>query len=321
MQMKNKMPGVLLAIYALICAALAFFGLGDGLVGGALAFPFALLGSGLRSMSLSGGAGNICATVIYVIFCLLPVFGGLIKLKRKTWSGKDWLLVLLSGAMFGVMYMMINPGLLGSWGNQGQTVMKSVLGGACWSFFIGWLVLSLLRDLESHGRERVQRWMRVLLWALAAYFVTVAFGSGLGDMIQSIRHVRMGNTGRLAELGTSYLVIGLQFVSGALGNVLSALTALRGAELLEAMNRDRYSQETVEMAEALGCFCVRCLQITVIFSIFFNIAQLVLIKGLALVSVSVNIPLVSVAFVLAMMMLARFLRENKDLKDDNDMFI
>lgn len=319
--MKNKMPCVLLSAYALICAALAVFGLGESLVGGALAFPLGLVGSGLRSLSLSGGAGNICAIIIYVAFCLLPVLVGLIKLKRKIWSAKDWLLVLLSAVMFAVTYLMINPGLMNIWGTDGLPIMKAVAGGVFWSVLVCWLVLCLLRDLESHGRERVQRWMRVMLWILAAYFVTAGFGTGVGDMVQSIRHVRMGNTGRLNELGTSYFVIALQFVSVALANVLSALVALKGAELLGAMNEDRYSEETVEMAEKLGGFCIRSLQITVIFSMFFNLIQLPLMRSLALVSVNVNIPLVSIAFVLAVMMLARFLRENKDLKDDNDMFI
>lgn len=319
--MKSKAPYFFLFAYAILCAVLGGFGLEESIVGGAMAFPFDIVGTGLRSLSLSGGAENICAIIIYCVFCLLPVLAVLVKFKRKTWSSKDWLLVLLSAVMFAVTYLMINPGLLNIWGTESLPIMRAVAGGVFWSVMVSWLVLSLLRDLDSHGRERVQRWMRIMLWVLAAYFVTVAFASGVSDMVQSIRRVRMDNTGRLGQLGSSYLVIAMQFISLALGNVLSALVALRGAELLGAMSRDRYSEETVEMAEKLGGFCIRCLQITVLFSMLLNLLQLPLLRSLALINVSVNIPLVSIAFVLAVMMLARFLRENKELKDDNDMFI
>lgn len=319
--MKRKIPYILLTIYTLLCVVLAVSGLRESILGGALAFPLGILGSGLRSLSMTGTAGNVCAIIIYVIVCLLPVLYGLIKLKKKTWSDKDWLLILLSVVMFAVTYLMINPGLMNVWGREALPTMKAVAGGVFWSVLVSWLVLSLLRDLERHGRERVQRWLRVLLWALAAYFVTAAFSEGVNDMVSSIRHVRMGNTGRLDRLGTSYLVIAMQFVSAVLGDVLSALVALRGAELLGAMAKDRYSEETVDMAEALGAFCVRSLQITVLFSMLLNLVQLPLLRSLALVNVRVNIPLVSIAFVLAVMLLARFLRQNKELKDDNDMFI
>ena len=319
--MKRKTPYILLAAYALLCAVLAVSGLRESILGGALAFPLSILGSGLRSLSLTDATGNICAIIIYVIVCLLPVLAGLIKLKKKTWSHKDWLLILLSAVMFAVTYLMINPGLMNVWGREALPTMKAVAGGVFWSVLVSWLVLCLLHDLEIHGHERVQRWLRVLLWVLAAYFVTAAFGNGVNDMVSSIRHVRMGNTGRLAELGTSYLVIAMQFISAALGNVLSAWVALRGAELLGAMAKDRYSEETVDMAEALGALCIRSLQITVLFSMLLNLVQLPLLRSLALVSVSVNIPLTSIAFVLAVMLLARFLRENKELKDDNDMFV
>lgn len=319
--MKDKRPFFLLGVWAALCALLGWLGASVEFVSGVMAFPFEQLGSLLRRLSLSGGAGNICAIIIYVCLCLLPLIPAAVKAKKNNFSAGDWLLVLLCPVLAGVLYVMINPALISFWGEESLPAMKAIFGGVCWSVLVSWLVLSVLGDIQSHGSGNIQRWLRVLLWLMAAYFAAEAFGGGISDMVSTVKHVQAGNTGRLGELGTSYLAIALQFVVKALPDVLCAIVAAKAALLLKAWAAEPYGEEAVSGAEALGDFCMLSLKTTVVYCLIFNLAQLALIKNLAVVSVKINIPVVAMAFVLLVLLLARFLRENKALKDDNDMFI
>ena len=80
-------------------------------------------------------------------------------------------------------------------------------------------------------------------------------------------------------------------------------------------------KEAAAKAEALSAFAALSLKITVVVSLVFNLLQLMFIRRLLVVDVSVNLPIVSLAFMLALALLSRLVRENKALKDDNDLFI
>lgn len=320
--MKKKRIYFILALFAVFCAVLGAGQLsGEGL-GGIPAFPFEQLGVFLRGMSLSGGAANVAAMIIYVILCLLPVILLLPAAKKRGFAPCDALLILLSAVLFGVMYLMVNPALLGGYrGAVFIPTMKAIMGGVCWSILVSYGVLRLLRSGSKADRAGSQRMLRAILVVMGFYFVAVAFGVCLADFVAALEEVREANTGYFSRLGTTYVFLTLQLIVSALPYVLDALVALRGAELLDAMAGDPYSGETLEKAERFSRFCVLSLKITVLASLVFNIMQIVFMKSLAVVSVSVNIPLTSIAFVLAALLLVRFMRENKELKDDNDLFI
>jgi len=94
-----------------------------------------------------------------------------------------------------------------------------------------------------------------------------------------------------------------------------------GQNLLSELSADRYSEQTAVCAVKLSRICGLALIITVLSTVGLNLLQLVFIRKLSVVSSSVNIPVFSVAFVLAALLLSQFIRENKQLKEDNDMFI
>ena len=67
--MKNKLMTAALGAEAALCVLLCAQG---GSVEAVLSFPLAPIGNWLRRLSLSGGAGNALAIVLYVLICLLP---------------------------------------------------------------------------------------------------------------------------------------------------------------------------------------------------------------------------------------------------------
>jgi len=87
------------------------------------------------------------------------------------------------------------------------------------------------------------------------------------------------------------------------------------------MASDPYSAGTVEKGEGLAAFAMMSLKLIIAASLIFNLLQLAFIKKLLVVDMELVLPLVSIAFMLAALLLSRLIRENKALKDDNDMFI
>ncbi|MCL2631922.1 MAG: hypothetical protein FWD45_02370 [Coriobacteriia bacterium] len=56
-------------------------------------------------------------------------------------------------------------------------------------------------------------------------------------------------------------------------------------------------------------------------NVSFNLLQFLFVKSLVVTNGSVRIPIFSITFVLAALLLTRLTAESKQLKDDNDMFI
>lgn len=322
--MKTKALYTLLAIFAALCAVMgAMPALLAEAFSGIMAFPFEQIGLGLRWLSLSGGAGNIAAIVIYAAICLLPLLWALWRGRKRGWHNGDWLLPVFSLMLFGVIYLMINPGLLANTllGGEGIEAMKAALGGCCWSVLVAIAVLALLRRSNQADRGQNQRYLGNMLNILAFFFAAMAFGGGVADFSADLTKLYEGNTMYEPGLTNTVIAIALQNIAATLPYALDALVALKGAQLMSSVSADRYGEETLAMAEALQRFCVLCLKITIITSVVVNILQLAFIEGLYAVDVKVVIPLLSIGFVLLTMTLLGFMRENKALKDDNDLFI
>jgi len=320
---RNVFVGILM-VEAVFCALLFLAKAAFAEVfSAAMAFPFEQIGLGLRTLSLSGGSGNIAAIVLYVGISLLPVAALYILWKRRKLNAEDALLGVLSAALFIVLYLMINPGMIPTapGGVLGQPVGKAVLGSTVYSILCGYFVLRILRIFSAGGTRKLERYMTVMLSLLNILFVYLAFGVCFGNLLDSISSLQAGNMGNEQLLGVSYVFLIVQFIVNALPYVLDVLVVFAALRLLEEMRKDRYSAQTVAAAERMSRLCAGILAATVLSNIGFNLLQLLFAKSLMILNSSVQIPVLSIVFVLAALLLTRFAAENKQLKDDNDMFI
>jgi hypothetical protein len=322
--MKRKLYYVVLAAEAIVCAALvvarAAFG---GAFSAAMAFPFEQIGAGLRALSLSGEVGNAAAIAIYAALSLLPAAVLPFIGRRRKLFAEDWLLGLLSVSLFAVLYFMVNPGVIGTFtgGAAGQAVGKAVLGSVAYSIVCGYFILRALRMFFQSDARKLIQYMSVALGALGMLFVYMIFGACFSGLLDSVAALRAGNAGNENLLGASYVFLIIQALADALPYALDICVVAAALRLLTEFRADRYSPETVAATDRMSKLCTGALAATVLTSIGFNLLQLLFVKTLMIVNVSVNISIVSVAFVLAALMLTRFIEENKRLKDDNDMFI
>ena len=87
------------------------------------------------------------------------------------------------------------------------------------------------------------------------------------------------------------------------------------------MKEDLYQEESIKLAEKLSHFCMWTLVATIGLDAAFNLLQLFFQSSLYQLEYVVTIPVFSLAFVLAVLLFARYIREMQRLKEDNDLFI
>ena len=264
-----------------------------------LSFPLEKSADFLGSLSLSGAFGNAIAVVLYALICLIPVFVLLFRISRKTFVKTDSILVLMSAVLFAVIYLLINPSEMGL---HGMGEEASMVAFSFWSLLVGYLVLKFAEILKNTEGKRTERLLSVVLKIIGAVFMFALCTSEFTK----------------AE-------VGIVTVSSALNSVLPAVLGIRtvffALDLLTEFSLDRYSENTVREAEKLSRFCILALELTVGVSALLSVLQLRFINELSSVNFSVDIPLVSIGFILLLLMLSGFIKESKALKEDNDSFI
>jgi hypothetical protein len=291
-----------------------------------MAFPFEQIGWGLRGLSLSGIVGNISAVGIYFVLCLSPVIVFLIYRKQKKLyvpKAEDGLIFLLCGMLFAVLYLMINPGYIPTLAgmDNGLTLSKTALGAMVYSVLLGYFVLKILRQFSAVNANKFERYMVHMLNLLNVLFVYAAFGACLNHMFDSIASLQAGNYGNEHLLGVTYVFLVLQFIVNALPYVLNVFIVFSALRLLHHLQSDRYSVETVKAAKRMSRLCVVVLVVTVLSHIIFNLLQFVLVHSLNVINVTILFPVFSIIFVLAALLMTRFLEENTQLRAENDQFI
>ena len=119
-----------------------------------LAFPWGPLGNMLRRLSLSGGAGNVTAWVLFLAAGALPVVcWGVLFLKKRAVKA-DWLLFLLSAAMFAGLWLLVNPSYLEQKlfppgiGEMGMPAVALTMD----SILVTWVFCRFLEKYEKLGK-------------------------------------------------------------------------------------------------------------------------------------------------------------------------
>ncbi|MBQ2895512.1 MAG: hypothetical protein IJE26_02240 [Oscillospiraceae bacterium] len=316
--MKRKKLLILLALEALICAALAAAQINGGhWLSTFLAFPFAPLGRLLRFLSLSGRLGDILAWLVCIGLSLLPL--GLLWRLRGDRLWVDALLAPGSILLFLALYLAVNPALASRWlGPVGAMMGVELMGGAVYSVLFTWALLRLVTRMEAAEVWALGRW---LLLSLGVVFILAAFGSGLAELMDQINAVRSGNTAPGQPLGLTTAVLCLGYGTELLSWLLDLWVLFAALTLLDEVQRDKTGEAAVSAASELYRRGRLSLSVSLTAALVFDLLQLLLSRWLLRVHTTLRLPVFSVAFLLLMLILSRLLRENKTLRDDNDLFI
>lgn len=336
--MENKRLKELLLLLSLVCA-LAAAGLWclEGETVTLIDFPAGVLGRALTALAGTGRFGFALALTVYAFFVLLPLYWLAHIRARRAFATED---ALLGGISLAAALALFPRGWVSYWETA---VSQAMFTRIAWqllalSLLLGWCVLRLLRRIREGDAHSLLRMFRALLGICAALFVVSACFVELSQLFSAIDTLDASNTA-LSEnsifagvfsgyndvgalrLPLSRAVLCLRAIVSVLPSFFAVATALLARALLDTMEEGSFTEMSAVYAKKLALWCVRALKLSVLSTLAVNALQAFCAKYLLNISISVEVPVFSLCFVLAALLGARLIEANVALKADNDLFI
>ncbi|MDE7242506.1 MAG: hypothetical protein K2O18_00795 [Oscillospiraceae bacterium] len=268
----------------------------------------------LRTLSLSGTAGNLSAWGIVLLLSALPALG-LLWRGRNRWN---WLLPLASLQIFFGLYFLINPTLLNPVLDLGQMWGLAVLVGTV-STLLAWAVLRGLERLEKS--VSLGRTLSLLLDAAGCLVLCLSGWDHAVSLWEKIRQAAEANTAIPDRLLPTYFMLTLLTLADLVSVLPGCLVLFWGGDLARAMENDPFSAETVSLSEKLSRWCAKTATVSVLLCVAGNLLQMLFFPVLLQMSVTVSFPFVTVLLSAALGLLCRYIRQAKAVSDDNAGFI
>lgn len=274
------------------------------------------LGRWLRELSLSGPGGNAAAWAVVLALAALPALG-LLWRGRCRW---DWLLALAGGEIFGGLFFLVNPTLLGVplEGEPAAKLWGLTVAGGTGTVLLAWAVLRWLRALErgASGRsvERLLSWAALLAGALAI------LAQGL-DLAGKLQNVASSNTAPELDLVPTYLTLCLLAAADLVPSLLGCAVLRWGGRLAAALEADPFAGATVALAERVRVRCGWVAAASVLVCAGESVVQMVLFPVLHTASFTVSFPFFTVLLAAVLGLLCQYFRRAKAVSDDNGTII
>lgn len=290
------------------------------------AFPFEQTGYVLRQMSLSGAAGNAAAIVLYTVLSLLPCLVWLLLKRQGRLLPADHLLPLLSILLLAVNYYMVNPGLIVS---AVPGTGKWMLGCTFYSALSGYLVIRVLAVCRKAGPEKLESVLQGLLGFLNMVFVYLIFGQNLDTLLKSLQDMQSAGGAPFADgfmqeaggAGLTGLFFGFRYLVTILPYVFDLGIVFLAGRLLAALKADPWGEAAAGQADRLAGFCAKALGITAGADVVFNVLQILFCGRISQMDIVIHVPVISIIFVLAALLSARYIHEAQKLKQEHDLII
>ena len=112
-----------------------------------------------------------------------------------------------------------------------------------------------------------------------------------------------------------------QYLVNILPAILAIVIVFSGIDLVNALAADPYGEAVVKAARKTGRVCRYTVVAIMLSQIGVNVLQFAFGSQIRYSDYTLNIPLLSVIFVLAAMVLAGYFEKARQLKADNDLFV
>ncbi len=322
--MKEKNLKIGLVLTATLGILLCIIGISvENVFTSMVAFPFEQVGLLLRWLSLSSVFGNILAIILYCVISLIPMIFFYLLCKTKKNEVIDIMLVFLSLALFGGLYLMINPSLIGRLYNNSDFILigKSMIGLTIYSIFLGYIIFKFLNKVDKSKTDSILNILRKLLIITAYIFVIKIFWISLIGLIKSFDTLKTSNMGTEDDLLLSYVFLVLQYLVNSVPYYFNVLIIISSIKIIDLLKESPFTEEVSIYASKTVDICRKSILWVVISQIFVNLIQLGLGSNIRNSNYTLTIPIFSVIFVLVTMLFSKYFEEARKIKDDNDMII
>lgn len=335
--MDRKTLAGLLCGEAVVCAAAVLvLRMIEGADFSLAGLPLGPLGLGLSALAQTGRLGFALAMTLYAALVLLPVYALARIRARRALRGED---ALFAGMAVCVALALLPRGWQSFWEN---TVTLTLLRRTAWQYLalalvLSWCVLRLLRRFQEENSETLLRIFRALLGIAAGMFVFSVFFVGFAQFLTAVETLKAGNTALTNDtifglasgygdtsalaLPFSIFVLALRYLASSLAALFAAATAVLARELLDTMENGGFTEKSALYAPKLARWCVKALRWSVIAALAVNILQVVCARLVLNISISLDLPLMELCFVLAALLGARLIAANVALKSESDLII
>lgn len=288
-----------------------------------IAFPFEQIGRGLRFLSISGRIGNGLALSIWIGLSSLPLIPAMRCWNEKSNKLETMSLCLLAIVLFTGLFNIANPGVLfSSPFDIDNRILYAVNAMIIWSVVILYVILRLIRLYQSANLNELLCYMKSLLYILCALFVGVissSCGQKFAAILGGINHP-MDVAVTIEKNPINAMMAAISFIAALLPYLLDVIITFSSIQLLDMLIQKKVDG-LMDAAKHLSQQCCICLGLTPMSVILLNFLQLLLSHWLTDISISAQIPLMSIAFVLGIFLICQLISENLRLQTDNDLFI
>ncbi len=307
------------------------------------AFPWEQLGNLLRTLSLSGAAGNVLAWILFAAAGTGPAAVWIWLSVKKKSVRADMLLLLLSPILAVGLWFLANPSYMGSCLIPAPLagMGKYAVGLTIDSVLLAWLVLRFLSGCEKPDRGRVLRSLQIFLGIYVALAAAAVLWQGFRETAAGFKGLAESNTvtgggwmtGELlagsgvgqvsgaGDLRVSSWFLVLQTLCSCLPEFLELTLLGMVIALLHSCEKGGFTEESLRWVERLkNCSC-RFLAVMVCVNMGINLLQLFFGRLIHNSYFSLVFPLREIIVVLGILMLSRFYLESRRLKEDNELFI
>lgn len=289
-----------------------------------ITFPWEQVGRWLRSLSLSGSTGNTAAWIFYLCAGALPLALMLFLRTRQQAEKCDWLLLLLSAALYTGLWFFANPSYMDVYLTPIPTggLAKYTLAAVIYSLLLTW---GLLRFMARHGQADFHRLLPGLRYLLYLYILVLAAQSFLlcgPELITACRELKEHSSGASDFLLTvSILFLALGTVAELIPWLSELVLLAMGTCFLLYFEKEAFGPGAYPWLQRLKLWSGRLLILILLSNVGFSILQLLCSRFLLSTSHTIVFPLSKIIIVSGIRILSFFYLESKRLKEDNDMFI
>ena len=214
-----------------------------------------------------------------------------------------------------VLWNMIHPGNVrpeAAGADAFLQVVRAALSLIIWSVVILFIVLRLIRLFRAGKREQLLRYFRILL-AVSCMAFTAELAVTLMNAIPA--------PATDGSQSTQDIIAGIfRLAAGVVPLVFDIVILMRVTDLIRIAETEEQEglAETAKRVSGISCIA---LAVSTGLCALYHVVQLLLMPGLTDLNVTVDIPVVSIVFVAVILLFTRLLVENRQLREDNSLFI